>query len=360
MMENGASMVLNELNDLGLQEIFDADPRPTFIIDLDPDVPLDVHSIHPIFCNAALRLHERLFEAVARKDHALIATHDFAVPDDSKYTDFRDWATGSTKFDDSKDVFPLSFLYEDLLWTGSTVRRRWRIISGNLLWRENATVVNLSSGLPSEVSTGGLRAERSSAINDKFATASHKTSVIKSDEIRGSNSTTTPLERQLALKPFGHVKTSVESSSETGHSTESKTSLELASPDKAVIDWTAAEPVGIMTEHITFARSIDWGSTPLGRMRDWSPELRQIANLVMNDPHPAALFWGSELTMLYNSAYRREVAGRKHPRLMGTGFSGKHRDRAESHNHTNDSNRTICRNMGFDCSHHQRLCSYWD
>lgn len=57
-------------------------------------------------------------------------------------------------------------------------------------------------------------------------------------------------------------------------------------------------------------------------MEDWTPEFRQVANLVMDNPHPAALFWGSELTMLYNYAYRLDVAGHKHPSLMGTGFSG--------------------------------------
>jgi hypothetical protein len=38
--------------------------------------------------------------------------------------------------------------------------------------------------------------------------------------------------------------------------------------------------------------------------------------------HPAALFWGEDLTMMYNEAYKIEVAGNKHPELMGTGFSG--------------------------------------
>jgi hypothetical protein len=33
--------------------------------------------------------------------------------------------------------------------------------------------------------------------------------------------------------------------------------------------------------------------------------------------------WGSDLTMIYNEAYVAEVAGNKHPALMGTGFSGE-------------------------------------
>jgi PAS domain S-box-containing protein len=42
----------------------------------------------------------------------------------------------------------------------------------------------------------------------------------------------------------------------------------------------------------------------------------------MRNPHPCALFWGEELTMIYNEAYKIEAAGNKHPDLMGTGFSG--------------------------------------
>src|ERR1700712_1071026 len=71
-----------------------------------------------------------------------------------------------------------------------------------------------------------------------------------------------------------------------------------------------------------FAREINWAATPLGSMETWSPEFRQVANLCMGNSHPIALFWGSELTMLYNKAYAVEVAGNKHPSLMGTGFQG--------------------------------------
>jgi hypothetical protein len=50
-------------------------------------------------------------------------------------------------------------------------------------------------------------------------------------------------------------------------------------------------------------------------------QFREIVNLVMRNPHPCSLFWGEELTMIYNEAYKNEVAGNKHPDLMGSGFS---------------------------------------
>lgn len=61
-------------------------------------------------------------------------------------------------------------------------------------------------------------------------------------------------------------------------------------------------------------------------MKSWSRELRQAVNLVMANPHPAALFWGHDLTLLYNEAYSHEVAGNKHPTLMGTGAEGPFRE----------------------------------
>lgn len=42
----------------------------------------------------------------------------------------------------------------------------------------------------------------------------------------------------------------------------------------------------------------------------------------MGCPNPIAVFWGDDLTMMYNEAYRHQIAGLKHPSLMGTGFQG--------------------------------------
>lgn len=223
-----------------------------------------------------------------------------------------------TKFDDSKDVFPQSFMFCDLLWTGSTVRQRWRLVSGNLLWKEKDPPGDLSSGPPVEKSTGESR-------NDNTAQklASQTTIVSVAEESGPTGSTT--LVTKTSQKPSYFPKPAKEaggSSDNTSVSSQSKNSLFLAAPDKAVTDWTADNPRGLLNEQQVLARTINWAATPLGPMESWSPEFRQAANLVLANPHPAALFWGSDLTMLYNTAYAQEVAGNKHPSLMGTGFSG--------------------------------------
>jgi len=71
-----------------------------------------------------------------------------------------------------------------------------------------------------------------------------------------------------------------------------------------------------MSQPIVYEASADF---PICR---WSKEFRQVANLLMANPHPCALFWGSDLTVMYNKAYAEGVAGNKHPGLMGTGFQG--------------------------------------
>lgn len=312
-----------ELDSLGIREVLDHDSRPTFVLDLDPDEgsPSESNSLQLIFCNSALRSHEKLLDIVTSGVDD--EPEDFA---DQRYESFKDWAAGVTTYDDSKDVFPLSHVYAGLLWTGSTIRQRWRLVSGNLLWAIDTPFGDLSMGPPGEVSTGGLRAARASEGHRQKPTAAPKKQPVSQVEARSQTATdSTTLvsaQHQQASKPADLPKTSDGSSENTGGSSQSKASLTLASPEKIVTDWTVPNPKGILTPHLEFARTIDWASTPLGSMETWSPEFRQVANLLMNNPHPASLFWGSDLTMIYNEAYAAEVAGNKHPSLMGTGFSG--------------------------------------
>jgi hypothetical protein len=51
--------------------------------------------------------------------------------------------------------------------------------------------------------------------------------------------------------------------------------------------------------------------------------LTLIVPLVMANPHPAALFWGDDLCVIYNEAYAKSVAGRKHPEMLGAEFHAK-------------------------------------
>ncbi|RII10011.1 hypothetical protein CUC08_Gglean006001 [Alternaria sp. MG1] len=89
-------------------------------------------------------------------------------------------------------------------------------------------------------------------------------------------------------------------------------SRKTSKPKAPNFDWTDELPPLRLTPHAAWARGIDWASTPLGPMSSWSSQLRSIANLVMQDPRPAVVFYGPDLIMIYNEA-EIELLGGFHP-----------------------------------------------
>ena len=70
---------------------------------------------------------------------------------------------------------------------------------------------------------------------------------------------------------------------------------------------------GLMADAI---RTYPWHETPLGSIAAWSPELICSVDLVLATPHPATLYWGDQLIMLYNDDYA-EILADKHPASLG-------------------------------------------
>jgi len=64
-------------------------------------------------------------------------------------------------------------------------------------------------------------------------------------------------------------------------------------------------------------RAHDWAATPLGPIAAWPPSLRVAVRLVLNTRHPMFIWWGPELTQLYNDAYAETMGPEKHPAALG-------------------------------------------
>jgi len=320
--------LLDELNAIGIRELLEHDSRPTFIIDLDPDLVAKDRpaSLVPVFCNAALRTYEALIDVVC----GYAPVESLNVPANVSYDEFRTWAMSVTEFDDSRDVFPQSFFFGGKLWTGSTLRKRWRFISGNHYYQTSTVAsIPISSGhssagvsrkAPSPTASGtASRGIGRDASNSGDRTSQNEVSILSSRKgsmLDLATKVSVPSDDQMPKL------TNLTSLSASSLSPSSFPSIILGTPAGVCIDWTAPKVIGVMSEHMKFARSIDWGATSLGAMDTWTPQFRQLANLLMNSPHPAAIFWGEELIAMYNEAYKDQIAGRKHPALMGTGFSG--------------------------------------
>jgi len=63
-------------------------------------------------------------------------------------------------------------------------------------------------------------------------------------------------------------------------------------------------------------RSLDWSRTPLGPVEHWPQSLRSALSILLASRAQIVLFWGPELSALYNDAYA-PVFGSKHPWALG-------------------------------------------
>ncbi|ORY35646.1 hypothetical protein BCR39DRAFT_511288 [Naematelia encephala] len=62
-------------------------------------------------------------------------------------------------------------------------------------------------------------------------------------------------------------------------------------------------------------RDTDWSKTSLGPQESWPQSLKTIVSLVMQYPHQCCLWWGKDLTLIYNAPYSETI--HKHPYLFG-------------------------------------------
>lgn len=60
----------------------------------------------------------------------------------------------------------------------------------------------------------------------------------------------------------------------------------------------------------------DWSATPLGSMSAWPDGLRYAVNICLGSAFPIAIYWGPDLTLIYNDAWS-PIPGYKHPWALG-------------------------------------------
>ena len=63
-------------------------------------------------------------------------------------------------------------------------------------------------------------------------------------------------------------------------------------------------------------RTLDWSKTKLGRVDKWPQSLRTTVSTCLNSRFAILVWWGPDLVMLYNDAYR-EILASKHPEALG-------------------------------------------
>nr|POE80033.1 hybrid signal transduction histidine kinase k [Quercus suber] len=325
------------LGSIGVTELLEQDERPTFIVDLADASNEGEGPLRVVFENQCLRSFAGMHELVTG------AGHDDVNFNSHSYMQFKTWLLSAAINGESLNVCLPSFVYADVTWSCTTLRKRLRVIAGvfmvtpssstNLSTLENmrSTVVDIGDRMqsdaltdePSEPRSDGKRSTRPLIRND-LSSSSDRTQILPTTERHQHNtdtedSTFVPVLQDLSsvtpLLPQG-VKYVSETSSPVQSIDGRSSQIPMIHPEAPSFDWTRLPLSDLMPPHIQFARGIDWASTSLGPIEEWQSDLRQMCNLIMASPHPAAMYWGKDLIAIYNEAYIL-LAGQKHPALMG-------------------------------------------
>jgi hypothetical protein len=261
-----------DLTSSTLLSYLDLDERPSFAVHVGsnplPDVPLEL-----VYSNSALRTVEDLSTKVAGQQNP----SRFFVDSVALHLAFRNWLLGV--FDESDPARRgNSYLYEGYVWTAVTVQH-YKVVSGllaRMMWSQVPT--NAKSRPQLDPKESG---------SPKFL----------------PQSLYVPTELPL-LKPSG------------AHTDLDSLAVDTSPPmakQHGPYDYTLhPPPVAAMSDHVKYFRETDWSQTPLGPTASWSPELRSVVNMALNDSYPAVLFWGEDAIMIYNEAYVH-VIGVLHP-----------------------------------------------
>ena len=217
------------LSEIGLIELLECDSRPTFILDLERTHDPAHGLLHLAFSNPSLqRLPDILDPTLPRRN--TLADED----DLEQYSDFEEWAISSPTYGHTADGSETPFIYQGLSWTPSTLRKRWRIVSGAAIGRTDTTARSFLV-LPSGPQQDGPDVG---------------TAPIDAHEIKE--------ERRLQA---------------TMHPT-----------------WVDDLPA---SEHVQLFKSRDWSATALGPLETWPASLRQVTRILMADSRAASVFWYS-------------------------------------------------------------------
>lgn len=302
---------LQMLRGVGILELLDHDSRPTFLVDLGTAGD-SARSVPIVYGNSALRASQHhLYPCLTLASDDAAEVHDFEQ--------FASWILHPVQDADESPFAAPSWDYRGISWTKLTVRQKCRFVSANIHAKPDQSV--LASGVSiTPLSLGEeLTSPFVSTGNSPAPVADQQSTTDYFGDVTMQETETRDQSLNDAAIAATKSSTIAPDSDEHGpcqHPDEFTHQVLQYQPVRSFFDWTRIPMSDELPDHIKFAKSFDWASTPLGPIEDWPTELRVTSNLVMGSPHPAAMYWGEDYVVIYNEAYI-ELAGRKHPHLMG-------------------------------------------
>ncbi|HEV2854116.1 MAG TPA: ATP-binding protein [Thermoanaerobaculia bacterium] len=92
----------------------------------------------------------------------------------------------------------------------------------------------------------------------------------------------------------------------------------MTAPPEQLVTQAASDCLSGGGEMGARMRAFDWSQTPLGLVEGWPQSLRTAVSICLNSKFPMVIWWGPELTLLYNDGWIPILGPAKHPRALGS------------------------------------------
>lgn len=263
-----------QLGTVGIVDLLEADPRPTFIVDVANVIEIPDQDTLVAYYNPALASCDDLVDLLdaSRAQHAALwewITSAIKPPSLTK-----------TRSSSASDSPTTSFYYLNAQWSKCLVRQRWLVVGAN----EQPSSADRPRKVRLDSQKGGFGVSGSS---NTVASSTHDPK--PSHDVR---------RQSLPL-----VITT-----ETGPPNQSNPLVEP--------DWILPYMNLYQKPYTDVVANFDWASTSLGPPEAWPTLLKQNFDQIMMEARPIALFWGEQYLLLYNEAFSK-LCGSLHPSLMG-------------------------------------------
>lgn len=303
---------LHLLHQVGITELLDHDDRPTFIVDLADGANFNSNVLSIVYGNHALHSCGALLDMIQGKAESVGSS-----PSTPKtFHGFREWVLESPTNSRTYGEAQPTYYQASISWGLSTLRNRFRVISGTLLSEDSRrassnTFSSNFAALPEGAQTpstrkgsaeghsetlestgssryqesqdyfgsmiGSVRPPRSQSRHDSRIAEPHPSPRSGPERFSDDHESAHDLlNKDTAFSSDDSNLSSVLSAATAGN-------VDLfahgASLDNVgFFDWTRLPNDENLPEHIRFARSIDWSSSKLGPIELWSPDLRQMVS----------------------------------------------------------------------------------
>lgn len=317
----GSGGMGNALHSIGILELLEQDERPTFIVDLGERQNYGPGPLHLAFSNMSLRSYEGMLALVSG------TSSNDESPGVKAFLQFKSWLLSAAVNGESLNVCLPPFNFANMTWSCSTLRKRLRIISGAFNSPPPTATAAMRVSVPPATSLpdaleyksspepadyfGQIGAASKMASGGSSGSTADVMSTIEEHQsstfvAEGNGEARILVPRGLDLQPVtdllpsgtayvpplstpGSVASNTAGRENFSTDRSSARTINIVPGDSASFDWTRLPVSSSMPEHIQFARSVDWASTSLGPIEGWSSDLRQMCNLIMASPHPAAM-----------------------------------------------------------------------